>query len=308
MNGQVHAGDATPIQGQANGYHQDTQGYAHHAGPNGKDVNGHALAHAFGGLAVHASHTDKYPPKGNMATAPNGANANGGQRPPYVFVPSNGAMMGAMPTPPAFGQAPPHHAHDQGTPLHYFPSNFYPGFVANTPLVPGPAPGYPWPYLFNNEVHDYASFHRDSWNMVDENTPGNFDVNAQSGYYPSAAAQPPTPTGYVYNGPPGQVSHQWMRTPTGGYAFQDLDAILKQEPAIPHAVPAMWTNPGEMTLAKCLENREGITNVYVRGFLPETTDEILHSYAARFGKIERCKAIIDLDTGLCKGLVLPFSL
>lgn len=55
---------------------------------------------------------------------------------------------------------------------------------------------------------------------------------------------------------------------------------------------------------------EGITNVYIRGFLPETTDEMLHAYAARFGKIERCKAIVDLDTSLCKGYLLhetPFQ-
>ncbi|KAI5295834.1 hypothetical protein KEM52_000066 [Ascosphaera acerosa] len=91
-----------------------------------------------------------------------------------------------------------------------------------------------------------------------------------------------------------------MKSPEG-YIIQDLDALLKQEPAIPRAVPAMWTNPNELTLAKCLENREGITNVYIRGFPPETTDEVLHAYAARFGKIERCKAIADLDTGKCKG-------
>lgn len=88
-----------------------------------------------------------------------------------------------------------------------------------------------------------------------------------------------------------------------GYVLQDLDALLKQDPAIPPAVPAMWTNPSDLTLAKCLENREGITNVYIRGFLPETTDEMLYAYAARFGKIDRCKAIVDLDTGLCKGYV-----
>ena len=299
MNGQVHSGDAASLQGQANGYHQDAQAHGgqSYTSANGKDVNGSSLAHAFGGLTVQTNRPgDNYPPKGNAAGTPNGV-----QRPPYVIIPPNGAMMGAMPTPPGFGQIPPHHSHDQGTPLQYFPSNFYPGFVANAPVVPGPVPGYPWPYLYNNEAPDFANYQRDSWTMVDENNPGNFDMSGQAGYYQATPVQPPTPTGYVYNGAPGQISHQWMRTPAGGYTFQDLDAIVKQEPAIPRAVPAMWTNPGEMTLAKCLENREGITNVYIRGFLPETTDEMLHSYAARFGKIERCKAIVDLDTGLCKG-------
>lgn len=294
MNGQVHSGDNASLHGQGNGYQQDAQAHGGqgYTGANGKDVNGSNLAHAFGGLTVQTNRPgDNYaPPKGNMAGTPNGA-----QRPPYVIIPPNGAMVGAMPAPPGFGQIPPHHSHDQGTALQYFPSNFYPGFVANAPVVPG----YPWPYLYN-EVPDFSNYQRDSWAMVDENNPGNFDMPGQSSYY-QGTPQPPTPTGYVYNGAPGQVSHQWMRTPRGGYIFQDLDAIVKQEPAIPRAVPAMWTNPGEMTLAKCLENREGITNVYIRGFLPETTDEMLHSYAARFGKIERCKAIVDLDTGLCKG-------
>ena len=95
---------------------------------------------------------------------------------------------------------------------------------------------------------------------------------------------------------------QMMKTPNG-YILQDLESLTQQDPPIPRAVPAMWTNPSDLTLAKCLENREGITNVYIRGFLPETTDEMLYAYASRFGKIDRCKAIVDLDTGLCKGYV-----
>ncbi|KAJ5741682.1 Nucleotide-binding alpha-beta plait [Penicillium manginii] len=55
------------------------------------------------------------------------------------------------------------------------------------------------------------------------------------------------------------------------------------------------------------ENREGITNVYIRGFLPDITDEMLHAYAVRFRNIERCKAIVDLDTSLCKGYLRPVS-
>lgn len=107
----------------------------------------------------------------------------------------------------------------------------------------------------------------------------------------------------IPQGGQANLQFQMMKTPTG-YILQDLESLVQQEPAIPRAVPAMWTNPTDLTLAKCLENREGITNVYIRGFLPETTDEMLHAYAGRFGKIDRCKAIVDLDTGLCKGFVL----
>ncbi|KAB8078705.1 hypothetical protein BDV29DRAFT_187819 [Aspergillus leporis] len=122
--------------------------------------------------------------------------------------------------------------------------------------------------------------------------------------YPNVLPYPPLP--YLMNCNEEQktenfnVPFQMMKSPNG-YILQDLESLTQQDPAIPRAVPAMWTNPSEMTLAKCLENREGITNVYIRGFLPETTDETLYAYASRFGKIDRCKAIVDLDTGLCKG-------
>ncbi len=56
-------------------------------------------------------------------------------------------------------------------------------------------------------------------------------------------------------------------------------------------------------LDRSLENPNGVTNVYVRGLLPDTNDEILHKLASRFGEIVSSKAIIDLNTGTCKGYV-----
>ncbi|RAH76324.1 polyadenylate-binding protein [Aspergillus japonicus CBS 114.51] len=121
---------------------------------------------------------------------------------------------------------------------------------------------------------------------------------------PNAGLEGPGLSNFGFNGLPQPsgtcLPLQMMKTPTG-YILQDLESLTQQDPPIPRAVPAMWTNPSDLTLAKCLENREGITNVYIRGFLPETTDDMLHAYASRFGKIDRCKAIVDLDTGLCKG-------
>jgi NADPH-ferrihemoprotein reductase len=177
--------------------------------------------------------------------------------------------------------------------------------VPGAPIVPGPAAGYPWPYHFNAEAADHPTPHRDSWPLVDEHHPGNY-VNGlgQPQYYPAAAGMDPYHVGgHMYNGSPVQYAYQVMRT-NGGYALHDIDALVKQDPPIPPPVPAMWSSSSKLTLAKCLENREGITNVYIRGFLPETTDELLYAYASRFGKIERCKAIVDLETGLCKGLVV----
>lgn len=83
----------------------------------------------------------------------------------------------------------------------------------------------------------------------------------------------------------------------------DMEALLKQDPAIPRAVPAVFTPPQHMkTLEQCLENRiVGNRNVYIRGLHPTTDDDLLLKYAQRFGDVEQSKAIIDTGTGACKG-------
>lgn len=83
----------------------------------------------------------------------------------------------------------------------------------------------------------------------------------------------------------------------------DLDDILKKEPTVPKAVPAVFTPPGQMkSLEQSLENRiPGNRNVYIRGLHPTTDDELLYQYASRFGAVETSKAIIDTSTGACKG-------
>lgn len=176
-------------------------------------------------------------------------------------------------------------------------------------MVPGAVQGYTWPYLVNYDMQDFSGQRRSPWVSAEDHK-GAGSSAAESGSSMEYIPTPPTMdnstySGYAYNAIPPQLSQpclplQMMKT-SNGYILQDLEALTQQDPPIPRAVPAMWTNPSELTLAKCLENREGITNVYIRGFLPETTDETLHSYASRFGKIDRCKAIVDLDTGLCKG-------
>ncbi len=90
----------------------------------------------------------------------------------------------------------------------------------------------------------------------------------------------------------------------------DLDALLVQHPAIPRAVPAVFTPRESMrTLDQSLSNPiPGNRNVYIRGLHPNTDDETLAAYASRFGKVETSKAIIDTSTGACKGCVLfPIS-
>ncbi|OAA64027.1 RNA binding protein MSSP-2 [Cordyceps fumosorosea ARSEF 2679] len=82
-----------------------------------------------------------------------------------------------------------------------------------------------------------------------------------------------------------------------------LDELLKKEPAIPKAVPAVFTPPNQMkSIEQSLDNRiPGNRNVYIRGLHPTTDDELLFHFASRFGAVETSKAIIDTGTGACKG-------
>jgi hypothetical protein len=83
----------------------------------------------------------------------------------------------------------------------------------------------------------------------------------------------------------------------------DISALVLQHPAIPRAVPAVFTPRESMrTLDQSLSNPiYGNRNVYIRGLHPQTDDSTLAAYAARFGKVETSKAIIDTSTGACKG-------
>ncbi|KKK25220.1 hypothetical protein ARAM_001040 [Aspergillus rambellii] len=237
----------------------------------------------------------------------------GSHRSPYknqlVLLP-NGTVFGGI---PPVSQVPPFPptslpGHDQVGQFPFLPSNIYPNLTPGCPVVPAAMPGYPFPYLVNCDMPDLTGQKRSHWIANDEQKGAGISVSDggnHSEYFPTVSGIDGTSmTNYGLNGmtqpAQGCLQFQMMKTPTG-YILQDLESLVQQEPVIPRAVPAMWTNPTDLTLAKCLENREGITNVYIRGFLPETTDEMLNSYASRFGKIDRCKAIVDLETGLCKG-------
>ncbi|KAH4104661.1 hypothetical protein HBH43_174960 [Parastagonospora nodorum] len=78
-----------------------------------------------------------------------------------------------------------------------------------------------------------------------------------------------------------------------------LLALVHQEPGIPRAIPA--PSSPHKPLDRSLENKTGETNVYIRGLLPETTDEMLQAWGKRFGDIQSSKSIIDNKSQLCKG-------
>ncbi|KAI0418512.1 hypothetical protein F5X98DRAFT_373660 [Xylaria grammica] len=98
------------------------------------------------------------------------------------------------------------------------------------------------------------------------------------------------------------------QNPKGLYTYplaadRDLDCLLRRDPPIPTAVPAVFTPRKSMkTLEQSLVNNiPGNRNVYIRGLHPTTDDDLLLRYTERFGKVETSKAIIDTATGACKG-------
>lgn len=206
-------------------------------------------------------------------------------------------------------------AADQPSQLQYLPTGMFPNFISNTNMMAGSMPAYGWPYGLQNEVPGLDANRRGSWSSNDENgptTPG-MAINAHQDYYANAAGLDRAPMlSFPYATPsPSSIIQPYvvgpmqpMKCPDNkNYESVNLDILTQQPPAIPRAVPALWTNQEDLSLAKCLQNPEGITNIYIRGFLPEVTDQDVHDYASRFGEIESCKAIVDMDTGKCKGYV-----
>ncbi|CAN8103021.1 unnamed protein product [Discula destructiva] len=108
----------------------------------------------------------------------------------------------------------------------------------------------------------------------------------------------PSPQQLAVSGMIGQVTPKAKRI-----AEADLRALMELDPAIPAAVPAVFTTPEQRkSLDQCLENRiAGNKNCYIRGLHPTTDDELLLKFCERFGEVEQSKAIIDTATGACKG-------
>lgn len=130
----------------------------------------------------------------------------------------------------------------------------------------------------------------------------------QGGYPNGVAVMDRSPTGlYGQSGTPSplqfmqQFSPMNQKFPHTISTPVHIQMLVARDPPIPRAIPAP-SSPMK-PLDRCLENKTGETNVYIRGLLPETTDEMLHVWGMRFGDIQSSKSIIDLKTGLCKGYV-----
>jgi NADPH-ferrihemoprotein reductase len=115
--------------------------------------------------------------------------------------------------------------------------------------------------------------------------------------------------------------HYEYRTPSPAYLLPYEQAVINQavhvpglnlpvgkesfklaDLGIPLAITAVYdSRASRKSMEASLYNATGTTNVYIRGFSPETNDEMLHAYASRFGNVATSKAMIDNQTGACKG-------
>ena len=176
--------------------------------------------------------------------------------------------------------------------------------IENSPMAPGWASR-----VSSGDMPSLMTPRRDSVSSNENDIPGTPYTNSGAYRYGSSAAIMDRSPGAVYTNSatpsPSQLAHQYQlvaplqKQQTMPTLPPHLMALVHKEPPIPRAIPAP-SSPLK-PLDRSLENKTGETNVYIRGLLPETTDEMLHMWGKRFGDIQSSKSIIDLKTNLCKG-------
>ncbi len=185
-------------------------------------------------------------------------------------------------------------------------------YNAMTPSGPRNLPGTPrgqnWMSFqqIPQEVPELSAPRRTSWSSNDGSSPQTplFPSTINGGYAPSYYSPTSWSTPSPKQAIPAYAAPQILKDRDHRYYCADFNNIIKMDPEIPAAIPALWSpEGGRGTLEKILNNTESTTNVYIRGFPPTTTDELILKYGQRFGDVESAKAMIDLSNGECKGYV-----
>ncbi|KAI9883134.1 MAG: hypothetical protein M1823_005099 [Watsoniomyces obsoletus] len=291
-----------------------------------------ALSQAFGGMAVQDGgplRTSDMALPGLTVTAPQlglipaHGNLHHHHQQQAVLLMHNGVVyapttVGSYPCLPGQGSAPP------GPAIHALPDRHYPRTapferqmafgrdynmmpVTPTPRVfggthPEPAGEHP-PGLDDRQVS--IGSHSDGDQVPSPDTPDAIDANrlGQNVVIARADVSPMVQYGYGTTSPPHFVQTFDAAHMAKAMAMHpvphDVMAVAAMAPAIPRAVPAV--SSCRKTLQHCFENPSGTTNVYIRGLHPNTTDDMLLAYSARFGHVANSKAMIDNQTGACKG-------
>jgi hypothetical protein len=236
----------------------------------------------------------------------------------YFYNPADNTYLVAPAMYPALGpgQLPENGYSSYATTLPYVSQGGYPGYLPGYPLMPyTPSRATSGYYTdradqFHKEVPGLEN-RRSSYSTTNESAPGtpNYGTLLQREQGTQIAAVDRSPFGSTPSPQQLPIPHNDQQVKSLSYKTipinVDIDALLVQHPIIPRAVPAVFTPRESMrTLDQSLSNPiAGNRNVYIRGLHPNTDDETLAAYAARFGKVETSKAIIDTATGACKGYV-----
>ena len=250
------------------------------------------LSQAFGGLGVYPSGVGKIPTPGVSPIMPyspmvNHAGQNIWADPRYYVAAANGyaGMQRQAQNGQYFQQGAGFNPNQTIWAQQQIASNEVPELSGRrNSLSSNEEPGPQTPFF--GATQNSAVFHPKM--MVPDNSP-------QTWGSPSPQQQLAQPAG-----PNGSPTQLWREA--HGYVIADLDAKCQQEPTIPRPIPAIFSgDKSRGTLETSLENKTHTTNVYIRGLHPDTTDEMLEAYGARFGSIASAKSMIDQHTGLCKG-------
>ncbi|KAJ5030140.1 hypothetical protein J3E72DRAFT_392201 [Bipolaris maydis] len=214
----------------------------------------------------------------------------------YPMIPGAQHQAGMTPSPGMYSHA--------GTYVQQAAYQYGQGVIDNSPVPAG------WTTRMSSaEIPSLMTPRRDSISSNENDNPGTphgsggmyrYGSNtaimdrSPNALYLSSATPSPSQLAHPY-----QVMAPIQKQQTIPTLPPHLLALVHQDPPIPRAIPA--PSSPHKPLDRSLENKTGETNVYIRGLLPETTDEMLHMWGKRFGDIQSSKSIIDLKTNLCKG-------
>ncbi|KAI9721916.1 MAG: hypothetical protein M1812_001872 [Candelaria pacifica] len=245
---------------------------------------GAGLAHPIGTLSVR--------PNGQVVVSP-------------LYAPQSGVQSQASMHQSISSQSP--------GPLQYLAQPNYASHLYGQQLMPFPAHTQGWAQpssdLNGKEVPSLVS-RRNSLSSNEENAPGTpfFGSASHGDHHPGIAVAERSPIdGYSHSTPSPQHYYQpyGVQSTFKGSGdpryFMDINRLVRQHPVIPHPVPAIFTPTGSRSLEMSLRNHHNNNNVYIRGLPQETNDSTLIAYAERFGAIQSAKAIINHETGFCKG-------
>ncbi|EMD69907.1 hypothetical protein COCSADRAFT_195632 [Bipolaris sorokiniana ND90Pr] len=191
----------------------------------------------------------------------------------YPMIPGAQHQAGMAPSPGMYSHA--------GTYLQQAAYQYGQGVIDNSPVPPA------WATRMSSaEIPSLMTPRRDSISSNENDNPGTphgsggmyrygnntaiMDRSPNALYLSSAT---PSPSQLAH---PYQVMAPIQKQQTIPTLPPHLLALVHQEPPIPRAIPA--PSSPHKPLDRSLENKTGETNVYIRGLLPETTDEMLHMF------------------------------